>query len=204
MAIGSDGNLYAWGNNTGGELGDGTTTNRNTPEKITLAAGITPTAISEGVDDSMAIGSDGNLYAWGLNTYGQLGDGSTGGRITPERITLASGVSPTVISAGWEDSLAIGSDGNMYAWGHNSYGELGDGSTAMHTTPEEISLGANVAPIAVSVGDYESLAIGSLTPGAQLPETPLTVALPLSAIGAIGVVTFGRAMRSRRKVRVPI
>ncbi|MCP8614534.1 InlB B-repeat-containing protein, partial [Bifidobacterium asteroides] len=79
-AIGSDGNLYTWGNNSDGQLGDGTNTNRNTPAPIGkpagAPAGFTWQQIGQGCRHSAALGSDGNLYTWGDNSYGELGDGT--------------------------------------------------------------------------------------------------------------------------------
>ena len=161
LAIGSDGKLYAWGYNYYGQLGDGTTTDHDSPEAITLAPGVTPTAISAGEEFSLAIGSDGNLYAWGFNYDGTLGDGTTTEHNSPEAITLAPGVTPTAISAGVQASLAIGSDGNLYAWGVNGDGELGDGTTTEHNSPEAITLAPGVTPTAIAAGDNSSLAIGS-------------------------------------------
>jgi alpha-tubulin suppressor-like RCC1 family protein len=161
LAIGSDGRLYAWGDNDQGELGDGTTTERDSPEAITLAAGVTPTAIAAGYYHSLAIGSDGNLYAWGYNEIGQLGDGTTTEHDSPEVITLASGVTPTEISAVYYHSMAIGSDGNLYAWGDNINGQLGDGTTTNHSSPEVIALASGVTPTTISAGGLSSLAIGS-------------------------------------------
>jgi alpha-tubulin suppressor-like RCC1 family protein len=171
LAIGSDGNLYAWGSNTAGDLGDGTTTSHNTPEVITLAAGVKPTAVSaaKGSGGGLAIGSDGNLYAWGSNSNGQLGDGTTTDQHTPEAITLAAGVKPTAISAGVLDSLAMGSDGKLYAWGYNGNEDLGDGSTTDQHTPEVITLAAGVKPTAISAGQTPaslSAPTASCTPGA--------------------------------------
>ncbi len=115
LAIGSDGKLYAWGFNGDGSLGDGSTTQHDSPEVITLVAGVKPTAVSAGPDSSVAIGSDGKLYAWGDNTFGELGDGTTTSHNSPEVITLAAGVKPTAVSAAGFDGMAIGSDGNLYA-----------------------------------------------------------------------------------------
>jgi alpha-tubulin suppressor-like RCC1 family protein len=161
LAIGSDGNLYAWGYNNAGQLGDGTTTDRNSPELITLAPGVTPTAIAAGAFHSLAIGSDGRLYAWGSNDQGELGDGTTTEHDSPEVITLASGVTPTAIAAGYYHSLVIGSDGNLYAWGYNEIGQLGDGTTTEHDSPEVITLASGVTPTAISAVYYHSMAIGS-------------------------------------------
>jgi alpha-tubulin suppressor-like RCC1 family protein len=201
LAIGSDGKLYAWGHNESGELGDGTTTDHDTPEAVTLASGVTPTAVAASVSDttnaydptnqygfSLAIGSDGNLYAWGDNSAGELGDGTTTDHDTPEAITLASGVKPTAIAAGRNHSLAIGSDGNLYAWGDNSAGELGDGTTTDHDTPEVISLGSDVVPIAVAAGDYHSLVIGTTF---AIATTSLPDAIPGSPYGPVTLTAEG-------------
>ncbi len=170
LAIGSDGKLYAWGFNGDGSLGDGTTTQHDSPEAITLVAGVKPTAVSAGTDSSVAIGSDGNLYAWGDNTFGELGDGTTSSHNSPEVITLAAGVKPTAVSAAGFDGMAIGSDGNLYAWGSNTatingtsgtFGELGDGTTTNHDSPEVITLATGVAPVAVSAGLFDTMAIGA-------------------------------------------
>jgi hypothetical protein len=161
LAIGSDGNLYAWGANAYGQIGDGSRTDRLRPEPITLAQGVKATAISAGGHDSLAIGSDGNLYAWGANAYGQVGDGSRTDRLHPEPITLAQGVNPTAISAGYDHSLAVGSDGELYVWGLNIYGELGDGTSSSHLRPEVITLAPGINPTAISAGYDDSVAIGS-------------------------------------------
>jgi alpha-tubulin suppressor-like RCC1 family protein len=161
LAIGSDGNVYAWGANAYGQIGDGTRTDRLRPEPITLALGVKATAISAGGHDSLAIGSDGNLYAWGANAFGQVGDGGGTDRLRPEPITLAQGVNATAISAGYDHSLAVGSDGELYVWGLNIYGELGDGTGKSHSRPEVITLAPGVSPNAISAGYYDSVAIGS-------------------------------------------
>ena len=161
MTLGSDGNLYVWGYNNNGQLGDGTTTSRTSPISITLASGVTPIAVMAGASYSLAIGSDGNLYGWGDNSYGQLGDGTTTNRSTPVSITLASGVTPVAIAVGWYHSLAIGSDGNLYVWGHNNNGQVGNGTTSDQTTPVSITLASGIVPTSIAGGGYHSLAIGS-------------------------------------------
>ena len=165
LAIGSDGNLYAWGYDMSGQLGnDMMTSSQPSPEVIGLAPDVTATAISAGGEFSLAIGSDGNLYAWGDNGNDELGDANTDlYQLTPEQITLAPGVLPTAISAGDYDSLAIGSDGNLYAWGWNIFGEVGDGTTTERDSPEVITLATDVTPTAISAGSGFSLAIGSTT-----------------------------------------
>lgn len=117
LAIGSDGNLYSWGDNDGGQLGNGTQSEIGTPEAVDLAPGVTPTAISAGGDVSLAIGSDGNLYSWGINQFGQVGNGTINNmQCSPEVITLAPDGTPRAISAGANFASAIGSDGSVYTW----------------------------------------------------------------------------------------
>ena len=162
LAIGSDGKLYAWGYNAYGQLGDGTTNQRFTPGVVNLPAGVTPTAVAAGYGHSLAIGSDGKLYAWGYNGQGQLGNGTYDyGSTSPVVVNLPAGVTPTAVAAGGSHSLALGSDGKLYAWGRNDFGQLGDGTTNQQTTPVIVNLPAGVTPTAVAAGSIHSLAIGS-------------------------------------------
>jgi len=161
------GTLYSWGDNPSGELGNGTNGNQqDAPQPITLASGVTPTAVTAGWDDGLAIGSDGNLYAWGGNSQGDLGDGTTTEHDSPEVITLAPGVTPTAISAvniNEGASMAIGSNGKLYAWGYEGDDSLGDGNGGSGSvlSPEVITLAPGVTPTAISAGGPINLAIGS-------------------------------------------
>jgi alpha-tubulin suppressor-like RCC1 family protein len=119
----SDGSLHAMGHNVFGQLGDGTTTNRNSPVQI-LASGVTQ--IAAGRYHSLFLKSDGSLHAMGDGGYGQLGDGTETDRNSPVQI-LASGV--TQIAAGRYHSLFLKSDGSLHATGDNEYGQLGDGNS---------------------------------------------------------------------------
>ncbi len=157
--------FYSWGANGDGELGDGTQTTQVDPEAVSLAPAVRPTDLSAGVTHSLAIGSDHNLYAWGDGAQGQLGDGTAMSRLTPEQISLAPGVTPTVVSAGLDTSFAIGSDHNLYAWGDRCGHQLGDGEAgencAPQLTPEVITLAPGITAVAVSAGEDFALAIGS-------------------------------------------
>ncbi|RBP98736.1 RCC1 domain-containing protein, partial [Bifidobacterium xylocopae] len=104
-------------------------------------SGITFTQISAGNGHSLAIGSDGNTYAWGDNEYGQLGNGTGGDRNIPVRVHAPAGVRFTQVSAGYYYSLAIGDDGHAYSWGYNGHGQLGNGSSdwiSSNPTPARI------------------------------------------------------------------
>jgi alpha-tubulin suppressor-like RCC1 family protein len=162
-AIGSNGKLYAWGDNTYGTLGNGTSGGSSTtPVVVSLPSGVTPTAIAGGYESGYAIGSDGHMYAWGDDFYGELGNGTMGGiSDTPVVVSLPSGVTPTSIAGGGGTGYVIGSDGNLYAWGLNSMGQLGNGSTTNSDAPIVVSLPSGVSPRAVTAGGAFAHAIGS-------------------------------------------
>ena len=132
MAIDSAGNLWAWGSNDSGRLGNGgdcCCDGSNIPINITGAfGGATIGSISAGTNHSMAIDSAGNLWAWGWNNRGQLGNGNNTGSNIPINITGAfGGATIESILAGGSHSMAIDSAGNLWAWGWNNMGQLGTG-----------------------------------------------------------------------------
>ena len=139
FAINEKGELYGWGSNAQGRLGDGTTTDRRTPSRIGTASDWVQ--ISAGSNFSLGINTKGELYAWGRNYYGQLGDGTRTNRNTPTRIGTASDW--VRISAGLNHSVAVNSKGELYAWGHNNYGRLGDGTVIDRNSPTRIGTAAD-------------------------------------------------------------
>ena len=153
LAIDREGNLWAWGLNNYGQLGDGTTTDRTNPVQIKI--GTKFTQVSTGSCYSTAIDSEGNLWTWGLNNYGQLGDGTGINKTSP--IKILDGIKFTQISAGEDHSLAIDNEGNLWAWGYNYNGQLGDGTTTNKTTPVQIKDSTKFSKISTGV-DY-SIAI---------------------------------------------
>lgn len=161
LEIRADGTLHGWGANASGQLGDGSTMTRPTPVPVSLPAGVSALSVAAGGVHSLVLGSDGELYAWGDNSHGQIGDGSTVQRTTPVQVSLPAGVSALAIAAGYVHSLAIGSDGKLYAWGKNDFGQLGDGSVQQRTTPVQVSLPAGVSVVRFATGFDHSLAVGS-------------------------------------------
>ncbi len=164
IALGSDGNIFAWGYNANGELGDSSTANSPTPVKVVLPAGVTSwTAIAAGDSFNLAVGNDGNLYAWGANSQGQLGDDTTMESTVPVKVDLPSGVTATKIAAGEQFAAVIGSDGKIYVWGTNDNGQLGTGSStpARSSVPLPVSLPNGITPVAISTGRSFCLVIGN-------------------------------------------
>ena len=140
LGINTDGELYAWGKNDRGQLGDGTNTNRNTPVSITTVqnSAVHWSYAAAGGYHNLAVKTNGELYAWGSNAKGKLGDGTKTSRNAPVRVGTNSNYSR--VSAGFNHSLAISSKGDkLYAWGSNSDGRLGDGTTTDRLTPVMIA-----------------------------------------------------------------
>ena len=121
-----------------------------------------PTVGAAGGDHTLVAGSNGVLYAWGLGTDGQLGNGTTTSSSTPVQVSLPSGVVPVALAAGDDHSLALGSNGTLYAWGYNGFGQLGNGTTTNEDTPVAVDFPAGVTATAISAGTYFSLASGPM------------------------------------------
>ena len=169
LALCSDGTVAAWGNNTFGMLGNGTSVNSSVPVAVTMAAVLTNNnktviAIGAGIDYSLALCSDGTVASWGINTFGQLGNGTTYGSQLPQAVMMTgalSGKLAKAIAAGSSHGLALFDDGTVAAWGLNSNGQIGDGSLgspAQRLSPVLVS-GAGALNKAIAAGAAHSLAL---------------------------------------------
>ena len=159
LAVTSTGGVLAWGQNTYGQLGNGTTTDSPTPVRVDLPAGTHVTAVAVGDGQSLAVTSDGHVLAWGQNDYGELGNGSTTDSSTPVPVDLPARVRVTAVAAGYRHSLAVTSAGGVLAWGFNSGGELGEGAPGKpSTTPVWVDLPADTQVTAVAAL-FSSLAL---------------------------------------------
>ncbi|MFT7619257.1 MAG: alpha-tubulin suppressor-like RCC1 family protein/pimeloyl-ACP methyl ester carboxylesterase [Planctomycetota bacterium] len=147
------GAVFTWGANDMGQLGDNSTTDRALP---VVVPGLMATSISCGAQHMLALLGNGTVVAWGDNTNGQLGDSSIGG--TSSVPVPVQGLSAIVaISAGEDHSLALDSAGQVWAWGANADGQLGDGTTTASPLPVEV-LGLD-AVVAIAAGVDHSLAL---------------------------------------------
>lgn len=144
-AVLEDGRAMGWGSNGSREIGDGTQTNRTSPVFIT-GLGDQVAEIAAGAMGALARMKDKTVRAWGSNSNGQVGDGSTTPRATPVALSL-TGVEQIV--AGQVSSYARLSSGELRAWGDNGYGQLGIGSTSQSNSPAAVTgLTGAVAEIA--------------------------------------------------------
>jgi alpha-tubulin suppressor-like RCC1 family protein len=151
--------LYAWGANSGGQLGDGTTTNRDIPVKVKLPKRTKVTLIGAGEGHSLARTSTGKVLAWGDNTDGALGDGTTTGSLTPVRVKLPKRTKLRGLFGGCAESLALTAKGHVLAWGDNGAGQLGDGTTTFSDTPVRVKLPTGTKVTAVAAGCSHNLAL---------------------------------------------
>jgi probable HAF family extracellular repeat protein len=157
LAVKSDGTAWAWGSNESGKLGDGTwDLSRTTPVPVSGLTGVA--AVSGGLHHSLAVKSDGTVWAWGGNYSGQLGrDKGQGNSNTP--IPIGGIANAVAVAASNGHSLALKSDGTVWAWGSNFAGELGDGTTTDRYTPAPVTGLSGVVAIAAGAG--HSLALRS-------------------------------------------
>jgi alpha-tubulin suppressor-like RCC1 family protein len=149
--------VWAWGGNGSGQLGDGTLGNHLTPERVTGIQAPSVAGISVGEEFAVALGSDGSVWAWGADDAGQLGNAPTASPVTRPVETTGMDSGITQVSAGANHVLALKSNGTVLAWGDNSEGELGTGSTAGVAGAVQVSGLASVTQ--VSAGAGYSLAI---------------------------------------------
>ncbi len=155
-ALTAAGGAYCWGLNSSGQLGDGTTTLRVRPVVVSgFASGAAE--IGAGYSHTCAVTTAGGVKCWGYNSHGQLGDGTTSTRRAPVAVTGIS-TGAAAVSGGFAHTCAVKTSGAVRCWGRNSYGQVGDGSTAIRKAPATVS-GLSSEGVAVSAGYYHTCAL---------------------------------------------
>ena len=138
LAVKTDNTLWVWGLNSKGQLGQGDTVNRSSPVQVTGTTWADVGAGSgTGVDHTMAVKTDGTLWAWGDNlTYGELGLGDLVRRSSP--VQVGGLTTWSKVQVGTSSTLALKTDGTIWSWGNNSFGRLGHGNTINQSSPVQI------------------------------------------------------------------
>jgi len=201
-AVLEDTTARCWGLNASGQLGDGTTTQRNAP---VVVGGSTPLSgvveISAGQVHTCARLADGTVSCWGSNFFGQIGDGGRGSSQTPVGVVGLSGISG--ISAGAFHSCAVRLSGQALCWGRNLSGELGSGSTEVAQVTEPTFVGGATPTSglrSVSASGSSTCAVttadqvrcwGSNTGGQIGDGTDVPRLLPTAVIGPVGSPLIG-------------
>lgn len=162
IALDVNGNVWGWGDGDDGQLGLGTAddgvvdeTDYSTPQKIANLDNVV--AVERGYDHTLVLKNDGTVLAFGDNSKGQLGDGTTDDKDTPVTVNGLSGI--VQIAASSATSYAIDDQGRLWAWGRNNYGELANGqkNSDPHTTPTQVTL--NEPVISIAAGKAHALAL---------------------------------------------
>ncbi|HRX69976.1 MAG: DUF4214 domain-containing protein [Candidatus Competibacteraceae bacterium] len=213
-----DGTVWAWGKNEFGQLGDGTTANRQEPVQVSGLSHVI--AVAAGKSHSLAVKQDGTVWAWGNNSYRQLGNNSSDTALTPTPVVIevpGTDTSPptfppltgvVAVAASEVHSVALKSDGAVWAWGDNDYGQLGTGNTFSSATAKLVPGLADVRVITAGGdstsartlartgdgalwgwGNNEKCQFGQETAETHV-KTPLKL-VDLSRIGAISALASG-------------
>lgn len=166
LALKSDGTVWAWGYNAWGGCGDSLEDDarpavRVAPVQVAHLTGVV--AIAGGAGHNLALKADGTVWAWGLNSGaplpalggGQLGDGTVTNRSAPVQVVGLNGI--VAVAAGGGQSLALTSEGAVWAWGVNVYGQVGDGTTTARLMPVPVEGLTNVVTLAA--GYWHSVAL---------------------------------------------
>ena len=148
----TNGTVWAWGDNAGGQLGCNSNNDKDQPVQVHGSGNVGyldgVTQVAAGWHHSLAVRNDGSLWSWGDGWYGQLGVNSNNDKYTPVQVHGAGNVGHlsdvTNVDAGDYHSLAVTADGSVWAWGDNSYGQLGIGNRDDHQIPYQVHGPGNV------------------------------------------------------------
>jgi alpha-tubulin suppressor-like RCC1 family protein len=149
--------LMTWGSNGSGKLGDNTTTNRSSPVQ-TIAYGANWKQVSVSNNYSAAIKTDGTLWCWGFNYYGQIGDNTVTSRSSPVQ-TVVFGTNWKQVACGPNHTAAIKTDGTLWTWGENyGFGKLGDNTATKRSSPvQTVAGGSNWKQVSATYGNTAAI-----------------------------------------------
>ncbi|CAG7871526.1 unnamed protein product [Brassica rapa] len=137
-AVTEDGDLYGWGWGRYGNLGLGDRNDRLVPERVTSASGEKMSMVACGWRHTIAVSYSGALYTYGWSKYGQLGHGDLEDHLVPHKLEALSNSVISQISGGWRHTMALTSDGKLYGWGWNKFGQVGVGDNLDQCSPLQV------------------------------------------------------------------
>lgn len=186
VAVRRNGTLWAWGNNTYGQLGLGTAIVNNQFSPVQVDTSTAWRSVVAGFGHTVAVRRDGTLWAWGLNGNGQLGDGTTITRKKPVQIGTAT--TWQRVAVGPNCTLAIRTDGTLWSWGENQYGQTGNGTNALFP----VQVGSATTWWQVAAGKRHTLALhqdGTLWAWGDNSDGQLGLGTILNSYGPVQVGT---------------
>ena len=199
-AVMTSASAECWGDGISGRLGNGTSTSSTSPSMVLDASGSSPLSgvvtISAGFEDACALTTDGNVFCWGANGSGQLGNGAvTAASATPVEVLNSDGKSPLAdviaISTGTDNNCAVTASGATQCWGANASGQLGNSGGANSSTPVAVS-GLASGAVAIASGEQHTCVAtsagiaqcwGANTSGQLANGTARGSAIPVEAVG---------------------
>ncbi|VAI56238.1 unnamed protein product [Triticum turgidum subsp. durum] len=158
-AITEDGHLYGWGWGRYGNLGLSDRDDRSVPEKVSSVEGEKMALVACGWRHSVTVSSSGGLYTYGWSKYGQLGHGDFEDHLVPRKLEALKDVSISQIAGGWRHTMAVASDGKLYGWGWNKFGQVGVGDNIDHCSPVEVNFPDEQKIAQVACGWRHTLAL---------------------------------------------
>jgi alpha-tubulin suppressor-like RCC1 family protein len=216
-ALRSDGAVECWGLNDSGQLGNNTLTNSSNPVMVSGPTNVTQ--LSAGKYHTCAVRSDSTVWCWGSNNYGQVGDNTTTDRSTPTQVHLSAATyltGVTQVSSGGGHTCALRSDGTVWCWGYNPFGQLGNNASnnssvavQVHTSANtnltnaiQVATGANHTCALISGGTvdcwgynvYGEIGNGTIDPTMVVHS----IATPVVGVGGSGYLTGVSAIGSGR------
>lgn len=159
VAITEDGELYGWGWGRYGNLGLGDRNDRLVPEKVASADEEKMVLVACGWRHTISVSSSGGLYTYGWSKYGQLGHGDFDDHLIPHKLEALHEENISQISGGWRHTMAVTSDGKLYGWGWNKFGQVGVGDNIDHCSPVQVKLPHEQKVVQISCGWRHTLAV---------------------------------------------
>ncbi|PIA47632.1 hypothetical protein AQUCO_01400330v1 [Aquilegia coerulea] len=158
-AITEDGKLYGWGWGRYGNLGLGDRTDRLLPEKVSATDDKKMDLVACGWRHTISVSSSGALYTYGWSKYGQLGHGDFEDHLIPHQLEALHHDYISQISGGWRHTMALTSDGKVYGWGWNKFGQVGAGDNIDHCSPVQVKFPNEQKVAQISCGWRHTLAV---------------------------------------------
>ena len=155
----SDGSLWCWGFNSGGQLGIGNTTSQDRPQQVTAPAATGWASVAAGNSHTCATRSDTTLWCWGANNHGQLGIGNITAQDLPQQVTTPAAGGWVTVAGGGGHTCATRTDTTLWCWGFNSGGELGIGNTTDQNLPQQVTIPAATGWTGVVAGGATTCAL---------------------------------------------